>query len=158
MRHKTVDVSIAKPDEGSLEMTEELIRIRAYRFYEERGCEQGHDLEDWLRAEAEVLGEKPASAPEAKKRKARAGQRERKESDPACGIPESVETQVMPKSLNVECPACGAKVGEPCKTLTGKAMPDSHTKRKNAALAKKYPSEAVKKVSGRIASEAKKGK
>jgi hypothetical protein len=32
MRHKTVDVSAAKPEEGSLEFTEELIRIRAYRF------------------------------------------------------------------------------------------------------------------------------
>ena len=62
MRHKTVDVSTAKPEEGSLELTEELIRVRAYRFYEERGCEHGHDLDDWLRAEAEVLGKKPATA------------------------------------------------------------------------------------------------
>jgi hypothetical protein len=63
----------------------------------------------------------------------------------------------MTKSLNVECPACGAKVGEPCKTLTNKAMPDSHTKRKNAALAKKYPSEDVNKVPARIAREATEG-
>ena len=62
MRHKTVDVSAAKPEEGSLELTEELIRVRAYRFFEERGCEHGHDLEDWLRAEAEILGKKPATA------------------------------------------------------------------------------------------------
>ena len=65
MRHKTVDVSTAKPEEGSLELTEELIRVRAYRFYEERGCEHGHDLEDWLRAEAEIFGKKPAAAAEA---------------------------------------------------------------------------------------------
>jgi len=32
MRHKTADVPTAKPEEGSLEFTEELIRIRAYRF------------------------------------------------------------------------------------------------------------------------------
>jgi hypothetical protein len=32
MRHTTVDVSAAKSEEGSLELTEELIRIRAYRF------------------------------------------------------------------------------------------------------------------------------
>ena len=32
MRHKTVDVSAAKSEGGSLEFTEELIRIRAYRF------------------------------------------------------------------------------------------------------------------------------
>jgi hypothetical protein len=55
-RKKTADVSTAKPEKGSLELTEELIRIRAYRFYEERGCEHGHDLEDWLRAETEILG------------------------------------------------------------------------------------------------------
>jgi hypothetical protein len=32
MRHQTADVPTAKPEEGSLEFTEELIRIRAYRF------------------------------------------------------------------------------------------------------------------------------
>jgi len=47
----------------------------------------------------------------------------------------------MLKSMDVECPACRAKVGEPCKTLTGKAMPEGHTKRKRAALAKKHPHE-----------------
>jgi DUF2934 family protein len=72
MRRKTANVSTAKPDEGSLELTEELIRLRAYRFYEERGCEHGHDVEDWLRAEAEVFGKKPAAA-EQRTRKAGAG-------------------------------------------------------------------------------------
>jgi Protein of unknown function (DUF2934) len=57
MRHRT-----ANPDEGSLELTEDIIRTRAYRFYEDRGCEDGHDLEDWLRAEAEVFGKKAAIA------------------------------------------------------------------------------------------------
>ncbi|HLI62466.1 MAG TPA: DUF2934 domain-containing protein [Terriglobales bacterium] len=53
-----------QPDMGSLELTEELIRKRAYEFYEQRGCEHGHDLEDWLKAEAEVMGKKVAdSAP-----------------------------------------------------------------------------------------------
>src|SRR5664279_279506 len=36
----------------------ELIQAQAYRFYEERGCEHGHDLEDWLRAESEITGPK----------------------------------------------------------------------------------------------------
>lgn len=49
-------------DLGSLELTEEIIRRRAYHFFEERGCEHGHDLEDWLRAEAEVMGKKPAES------------------------------------------------------------------------------------------------
>jgi len=62
MRHKTVDVSTAKPDESSLELTEDIIRARAYQFYEERGYEDGHDLEDWLRAEGEIIGKKPAAA------------------------------------------------------------------------------------------------
>jgi hypothetical protein len=65
MPHPTADVLSAKPDEGSLELTEEIIRARAYRFYEERGCEHGYDLEDWLRAEAEVFGKKPAVTGEA---------------------------------------------------------------------------------------------
>jgi len=32
------------------------IRRRAYEFYEECGCEDGHDVEHWLRAEAEIMG------------------------------------------------------------------------------------------------------
>lgn len=32
---------------------EQEIRLRAYALYEERGREDGHDLDDWLRAEAE---------------------------------------------------------------------------------------------------------
>ena len=56
MPHRT-----ANPDEGSLELTEDIIRARAYRFYEDKGCEDGHDLEDWVRAEAEVFGKRPLS-------------------------------------------------------------------------------------------------
>jgi len=49
---------------SSLELTEEIIRIRAYELFEQRGYEHGHDIEDWLVAEAEVLGKKPSvSAP-----------------------------------------------------------------------------------------------
>ena len=33
---------------------EEEIRRRAYQLFEERGREDGHDLDDWLRAEAEI--------------------------------------------------------------------------------------------------------
>lgn len=35
---------------------EEEIRRRAHELYEERGREDGHDIEDWLRAEAEITG------------------------------------------------------------------------------------------------------
>lgn len=40
--------------EGQLEQ----IRQRAHELYEARGREEGHDLEDWLQAEAEILGGK----------------------------------------------------------------------------------------------------
>jgi hypothetical protein len=33
---------------------EQMVRERAYAFYLARGCSDGHDVEDWLRAEAEV--------------------------------------------------------------------------------------------------------
>lgn len=35
---------------------EEQIRIRAYEIYEARGSGDGHDLDDWLQAEGEILG------------------------------------------------------------------------------------------------------
>ena len=33
------------------------IRVRAYELYLERGREPGHDTEDWLRAEAELMAQ-----------------------------------------------------------------------------------------------------
>jgi hypothetical protein len=33
---------------------EEQIRTRAFELYEERGREDGHEVEDWLRAETEI--------------------------------------------------------------------------------------------------------
>lgn len=43
---------------GSLELTERIIREHAYQMYLRRGCEDGHDVEDWLEAEAMVYGKK----------------------------------------------------------------------------------------------------
>ena len=37
---------------------EEQIRHRAYELYEERGREDGHDFDDWLRAEELVTQQK----------------------------------------------------------------------------------------------------
>ena len=34
----------------------EQISRRAYELYETRGREDGHDLEDWFRAEEEIIG------------------------------------------------------------------------------------------------------
>lgn len=39
----------------------EKIRLRAYELYEQRGREDGHDVEDWLQAEGEVIS-KPIAA------------------------------------------------------------------------------------------------
>ena len=36
------------------ESSEEQIRRRAYELYEARGRGDGHDMEDWLEAEAEI--------------------------------------------------------------------------------------------------------
>jgi hypothetical protein len=44
-------------DPQELEL-EHQIRLRAYELYEARGREDGHDEEDWLRAEAEITGKK----------------------------------------------------------------------------------------------------
>ena len=35
---------------------EQQIRRRAYELYETRGCENGHNLEDWLQAEIDITG------------------------------------------------------------------------------------------------------
>ena len=43
------------------EILEDQIRARAYELYEERGKEDGHDLDDWLRAEAELTSSKHRS-------------------------------------------------------------------------------------------------
>jgi Protein of unknown function (DUF2934) len=44
-------------DSQDLEL-EDQIRQRAYELYEERGREEGHEEEDWLRAEAEIMQKK----------------------------------------------------------------------------------------------------
>ena len=41
---------------------EEEIRRRAYELYEARGSEDGHDLDDWLRAEGEITDTAPKTA------------------------------------------------------------------------------------------------
>jgi len=46
-------------DVGSGEVTEDTIRTRAYELFEQRGYENGHELDDWLEAEAELIGKKP---------------------------------------------------------------------------------------------------
>jgi hypothetical protein len=40
--------------ENPVPNVEDEIRRRAYELYEQRGREDGHEVEDWLRAEEEV--------------------------------------------------------------------------------------------------------
>ena len=42
--------------DGGFSDTEERIRVRASELYEKRGKRDGHDLDDWLEAEAELSG------------------------------------------------------------------------------------------------------
>lgn len=35
--------------------TRERIAVKAYELYSQRGCEDGHDMEDWLAAEALLI-------------------------------------------------------------------------------------------------------
>jgi len=50
---KTTPISGRTAAETELE---EQIRLRAYQLYETRGSGNGHDVEDWLEAEAEITG------------------------------------------------------------------------------------------------------
>lgn len=64
MPSKTPETTLAKKPVTSeiTENTEELIRLRAYQLYEQRGCEEGHAEEDWLQAESEILPQRAAKA------------------------------------------------------------------------------------------------
>lgn len=41
---------------------EEEIRRRAFQHYQARGCTGGHELDDWLQAEAEITHKRKAAA------------------------------------------------------------------------------------------------
>jgi len=62
MAHRTSSSHPSTSHPESQALTEELVRQRAYQLYEERGREDGHDLDDWLRAEAEMLGKRPSGS------------------------------------------------------------------------------------------------
>lgn len=46
----------------SADKIQEQIRQRAYELYEQRGREDGHDIDDWISAELEVNRQKKAMA------------------------------------------------------------------------------------------------
>ncbi|HTS38086.1 MAG TPA: DUF2934 domain-containing protein [Candidatus Solibacter sp.] len=47
-----------KPTTKSTGDQQEEIRRRAYELYEQRGRDDGHDLDDWLQAESEMTIQK----------------------------------------------------------------------------------------------------
>ena len=52
---KNPSTSAPRSDEPTVLIPiEQRIRQRAYELYEERGRTDGHDLDDWLRAECEI--------------------------------------------------------------------------------------------------------
>lgn len=57
---RTKTPQITKVSESSYR--EDLIRQTAYYFYEARGCESGHELEDWLLAESMIAQQPPKLA------------------------------------------------------------------------------------------------
>jgi hypothetical protein len=61
-----IDATKKQPTTGISELQEfELeyqIRLRSYELYEARGKEDGHELEDWLRAEEEIREKKVTAA------------------------------------------------------------------------------------------------
>ena len=50
--------AIRDQGEGASPELHERIRIRAYELYDQRGRQDGHALEDWFQAEAELAPEK----------------------------------------------------------------------------------------------------
>jgi len=40
---------------SGISASKQAIRERAFQMYEGRGCEPGHDIQDWLRAENHIL-------------------------------------------------------------------------------------------------------
>lgn len=52
----------APSEPAASSVTEEAIRERAYELYEQRRREDGHAVEDWLAAEAELMNVKSIGA------------------------------------------------------------------------------------------------
>lgn len=48
-----IKAELEKTDGGS-ELQDQIIRACAFQLYEQRGRADGHDLDDWLQAEAEL--------------------------------------------------------------------------------------------------------
>jgi hypothetical protein len=52
---KSPSLTVSKPQAAGIHPTTEVIALRAYHIYLERGSTPGNALEDWTRAERELL-------------------------------------------------------------------------------------------------------
>lgn len=59
---KTGNGPVAKGVDSSTVDRDEKIRQTAYFLYESRSCESGHELDDWLQAEAQIASPAPLDA------------------------------------------------------------------------------------------------
>jgi hypothetical protein len=62
MRRRSTSDPISTGTEQHAPEREEQIRRRAYFLYEQRGRVDGNDVDDWLRAEAELKGKSKTAA------------------------------------------------------------------------------------------------
>jgi Protein of unknown function (DUF2934) len=64
MKGQSTTPTMAKAENQSEPTPEilEQIRARAHELFEQRGREEGHDLDDWLQAEAEVTQQQQQTA------------------------------------------------------------------------------------------------
>lgn len=54
-QRSTIRTAATQIEPTRLEDVQEQVRRRAYELFELRGREDGHDLEDWLQAESELV-------------------------------------------------------------------------------------------------------
>jgi hypothetical protein len=55
--------SIRTPTQNDISSEQEQrIRLRAYEIFQQHGRQDGHDLDDWLQAEAELTQQQPKTA------------------------------------------------------------------------------------------------
>jgi len=85
------------------------IRHRAFRLFQQRGCEEGHELEDWLEAESEVLCSPACEMAET------ADEVRIQAALPACPV-KNLQVDVLPNSITIEGKAVRSqhRNGEKC--------------------------------------------
>jgi len=84
---------ITKDQQTMVEHTDVHIRDRAYKLWKDEGCVEGKDMDFWLKAEREILGEMPTTPP----------------SKPAAKKPAAAKPKATPKPKAAPKPRAAAK-------------------------------------------------